>query len=122
MSDIVIFVHNISKKFRLFNSAKERLIEALHPFRKQYRREFWVLRNVSFDVHRGEIIGILGQNGSRKSMLLQIICSVMKPTQGEVQVNGRIFAPLELGTGKIAGLSRVHVADQQDALLKMIPQ
>jgi len=99
MNDIAISVRNVSKKFRLFNSPKERLIEALHPLRKQYHREFWALRNVSFDVQRGEIVGILGQNGSGKSTLLQIICAVMKASGGDVQVNGRISALLELGAG-----------------------
>ncbi len=94
-----IAVHNVSKKFRLFASPKERLLEALHPFRKQYHKEFWALRDISFEVGRGETIGILGRNGSGKSTLLQIICSVMQPTKGEVQVNGRISALLELGAG-----------------------
>jgi len=98
-STTAITVRSVSKKFRLFASPKERLMEALHPFRKQYHREFWALRDVSFEVGRGETVGILGRNGSGKSTLLQIICSVMQPTQGEVQVNGRISAILELGAG-----------------------
>lgn len=98
-TDIAISVRNISKKFRLFSSQKERLFEALHPFRKQFHHEFWALKEVSFDVHRGEIVGILGRNGCGKSTLLQIICSVMQATQGEVRVNGRISALLELGAG-----------------------
>jgi lipopolysaccharide transport system ATP-binding protein len=98
-TNIAISVHDVAKKFRLFSSQKERLIEALHPFRKQYHHEFWALRGVSFDVHRGEIVGILGRNGSGKSTLLQIICSVMQATRGEVKVNGRISALLELGAG-----------------------
>ena len=89
----------MSKKFRLFASPKERFLEALHPFRKQYHREFWALRDVSFQVQRGEIVGILGRNGSGKSTLLQVICSVMQATSGEVRVNGRIAALLELGAG-----------------------
>lgn len=97
--DIAVSVRNVSKKFRLFSSPKERLIEALHPFRKQYHHEFWALRDVSFDIRRGEIVGILGRNGSGKSTLLQTICSVMQPTQGEIKVNGRISSLLELGAG-----------------------
>ncbi len=98
-ADIAITVRNVSKKFRLFSSPKERLFEALHPFRKQFHHEFWALKNVSFDVRQGEIVGVMGRNGSGKSTLLQIICSVMQATQGEVLVNGRISALLELGTG-----------------------
>ncbi|PKD41214.1 sugar ABC transporter ATP-binding protein [Methylomonas sp. Kb3] len=94
-----ISVCNVSKKFRLFSSPKQRLIEAIHPFRKQYHKEFWALRNISFDVHRGEIFGILGRNGSGKSTLLQIICAVMQATGGEVKSSGRISALLELGAG-----------------------
>lgn len=95
----VIAVRNVSKKFRLFASPRERLLEALHPFRKQYHHEFWALRDISFEVERGEVLGILGRNGSGKSTLLQIICGVMQATSGEVHVNGRIAALLELGAG-----------------------
>jgi lipopolysaccharide transport system ATP-binding protein len=98
-STTAIAVRNVSKKFRLFASPKKRLMEALHPFRKKYHHEFWALRDVSFEVGRGEIVGILGRNGSGKSTLLQIICSVMQATHGEVHVNGRISALLELGAG-----------------------
>ena len=94
-----ISVRDLSKKFRLFDAPKQRLYEALHPLRKQYHREFWALRDVSFDVAKGEIVGILGRNGSGKSTLLQIICAVMSATEGDVKVNGKIAALLELGAG-----------------------
>lgn len=97
--DVAISVRDVSKKFRLFNSPQERLAEALHPLRKRYHKEFWSLNDVSFDVYRGEIVGILGRNGSGKSTLLQIICAVMRQTHGTVAVNGRISALLELGAG-----------------------
>ena len=98
-ADVAISVRDVSKKFRLFDSPRERLAEALHPLRKRYHREFWSLRDVSFDVYRGEIVGILGRNGSGKSTLLQIICSVMRQTSGTVSAHGRISALLELGAG-----------------------
>lgn len=94
-----ISVKEVSKKFKLFNSPKDLLIEALHPFNKVYHTEFWALSGLSFDVLNGETIGIIGRNGSGKSTLLQIICSVMQPTHGTLQVNGRISALLELGAG-----------------------
>ncbi len=97
--DTIIAVQNVSKKFRLFDSSNERLLEALHPFRKQYHRDFWALHDVSFAVERGEVVGIMGRNGSGKSTLLQIICSVMQATQGTVSVTGRVSALLELGAG-----------------------
>jgi len=98
-SNTAISIQNVSKKFRLFSSQKERLLEALHPFRKRFHREFWALRNVDFSVRRGEVVGILGKNGSGKSTLLQIVCAVMKATEGEVKVIGKISALLELGAG-----------------------
>jgi lipopolysaccharide transport system ATP-binding protein len=95
----VIRVQNVSKKFRLFSSPRERLIESLHPLRKQYHKEFWALHDVSFTVAKGEFIAILGRNGSGKSTLLQIICEVMQATTGNVAVQGKISALLELGAG-----------------------
>ncbi len=98
-NDIVISVKNVSKKFRLFSSPRQRLIEGLHPLRKQYHKEFWALHDVSFEVNKGEFIAILGRNGSGKSTLLQIICEVMQATNGSTQVSGKISALLELGVG-----------------------
>jgi lipopolysaccharide transport system ATP-binding protein len=94
-----ISVCNVSKRFKLFHSRKERLAEALHPFKKQYHTEFWAVKDISFDVGRGEIVGVLGRNGSGKTTLLQIMCSVMTPTNGDIQSNGRISALLGLGVG-----------------------
>ena len=99
MSETAIIVKEVSKKYRLFDSAQDRLKEALHPFSKHYHREFWALRGISFEIPRGQTVGILGRNGSGKSTLLQIIAGIMQPTSGEVIVNGRISALLELGAG-----------------------
>ena len=96
---VAITVAGVSKKFKLFASNRERVIEAFHPLRRRLHREFWAVKNVSFDIYRGEIVGILGKNGSGKSTLLQIICSVMRPTAGTVEASGRISALLELGAG-----------------------
>ncbi len=96
---IAISVSGVSKKFKLFSSNQERVIEALHPLRRRLHREFWAVKNVSIDIHRGEIVGILGKNGSGKSTLLQMICEVMKPTAGTIKSAGRISALLELGAG-----------------------
>jgi len=98
-NNIAISVKNLSKKYRLYDSPQHRLKEALHPFRKSYHRDFWVLRNINLDIPRGTTFGIVGQNGSGKSTLLQVICSILQPTEGEVQTNGRISALLELGSG-----------------------
>ncbi len=99
MSEAAIIVNNVSKKYRLFDSTRDRLKEALHPFAKHYHREFWALKDVSFEIPRGQTLGILGRNGSGKSTLLQIIAGIMQPTSGNVTVNGRVSALLELGAG-----------------------
>lgn len=97
--EVAISVQGVTKKYRLFRSPKERLKEALHLFRKRYHQEFWALKGVTFDVHKGHTVGILGRNGSGKSTLLQIITSVLQPTSGVVTVRGRVSALLELGAG-----------------------
>jgi ABC-type polysaccharide/polyol phosphate transport system ATPase subunit len=99
MSDIAISVRNLSKKYRLYDSPQHRLKEALHPFRKKYHRDFWALKDVSFEVKRGETVGLIGRNGCGKSTLLQLICGTLTPSEGEVVVKGRISALLELGAG-----------------------
>jgi homopolymeric O-antigen transport system ATP-binding protein len=96
---VAISVRNVSKKYRLFNSPKERLWETLHPFNKKYHHEFWALKKIDFQIPKGATVGIVGQNGSGKSTLLKLICSVLKPTTGSLQVNGDISALLSLGAG-----------------------
>jgi len=96
---IVISVNNVSKNFKMYNTPGERVKELLHPFKKKYHRDFWALRDISFEVKRGEGIGIIGRNGSGKSTLLQLLCGVLTPSNGHVHVDGRISALLELGAG-----------------------
>jgi lipopolysaccharide transport system ATP-binding protein len=98
MSQTAVSLKNISKKFRLFETPKDRLKEALHPFKKKYHKEFWALRDISFEIPKGETLGIIGRNGSGKSTLLQTIYGVLKPTSGSLTTNGRISALLELGS------------------------
>ncbi len=99
MEETVISIQNVSKKFRLFNSPQERLLEALHPFNKKYHKEFWALKDINFEVKKGATFGIIGRNGAGKSTLLQIICSILRPTSGTVAVKGRVSALLALGAG-----------------------
>ena len=99
MSAYAVKLENVSKKYRLFRSTRERVLEALHPFRKTYHREFWALSDISVEIPTGSAVGILGLNGSGKSTLLQIISSVLRPTSGSVTVNGKVAALLELGAG-----------------------
>lgn len=97
--DIAIKVENLSKVYKLYNAPIDRMKEALNPFKKSYHKEFYALNDVSFEIKKGEIVGIIGKNGSGKSTLLKIITGVLTPTTGKVTVNGRISALLELGAG-----------------------
>lgn len=94
-----IEVNNLTKIYRLYDSPKDRLREMLSFGEKKHHREFYALNNVSFNIEKGQTIGIIGQNGSGKSTLLQIISGVLQSTSGSVQTNGRIAALLELGAG-----------------------
>lgn len=98
-SDIAISVKNLTKKYRIFGHPSERLKQAMTFGFKRYHKEFTALTDISFDIRKGETVGIIGRNGSGKSTLLQLICGILKPTSGTVQVNGRISALLELGAG-----------------------
>jgi ABC-type polysaccharide/polyol phosphate transport system ATPase subunit len=99
-SDVVIAVRNVGKMYRLYDRPQDRLKEQLlWRIGKHYGREFWALRDVSFEVRRGERLGIIGRNGAGKSTLLQILAGILLPTIGEVQVRGRVAALLELGSG-----------------------
>jgi len=96
---LAISVRNLSKCFHLYDKPRDRLLQMGSFGRRQYYREFWALRDLSFDVQRGETVGIIGRNGSGKSTLLQMICGTLTPTSGEIVTNGRIAALLELGAG-----------------------
>jgi ABC-type polysaccharide/polyol phosphate transport system ATPase subunit len=97
--DIAISVRNLTKSYRLFGHPGDRIKQFFSLGLKQYHREFTALEDVSFDIKKGETVGIIGRNGSGKSTLLQLICGILKPTAGSITVNGRISALLELGAG-----------------------
>ena len=104
---IAIRVSNLSKCYQIYNNPHDRLKQFLVPRLQrllgnspaQYYREFWALKNVSFEIGKGETVGIVGRNGSGKSTLLQVICGTLTPNSGLVEVRGRIAALLELGSG-----------------------
>ena len=119
----VISVQNVSKVYRLYDKPLDRLLDAF-PVHRRRASEFWALRDMSFDVPRGEVYGIMGPNGSGKSTLLQIVSGILQPTTGRVLCSGRIAALLELGAGfnpdftgrenvylngEIIGLSRAEI-------------
>lgn len=97
--DIAISVRNLTKTYRIFGHPGDRIKQALTFGRMRFHREFTALKDVNFDIKKGEAVGIVGRNGSGKSTLLQVICGILKPTLGSVTVYGRIFAMLELGAG-----------------------
>ncbi len=107
MTDIAIRVSHLSKCYYVYHNPHDRLKQFVAPHLqrmvglrpKQYFHEFWALNDVSFTVKKGETVGIIGRNGSGKSTLLQIICGTLAPTTGSVEINGRVAALLELGSG-----------------------
>lgn len=98
-SDIAVSLKNVSKCYHIFDRPKDRLLQGLWRGKKQFYREFWALKEVSFDVRRGETIGIIGRNGSGKSTILQIIAGTIMQTDGSHSTMGRVSALLELGSG-----------------------
>ena len=130
--ELVISVRNIGKMYRIYEQPIDRLKQMLlWRFRREYGRSFWALRNLSFDIRRGETVGVIGRNGSGKSTLLQMIAGTLTPTEGEIYVKGRIAALLELGSGfnpeftgrenvfmngAILGLSRSEMAARFDEI------
>ena len=99
MSDIAISARNLSKCYRVYDNQRSRLLNAVLPSYTRGAQEVWALRDVSFDVRRGEALGIIGRNGGGKSTLLEILSGTLTPTAGDVRVSGRISALLELGSG-----------------------
>lgn len=115
-SEIAIRVEGLSKAYLIYQKPSDRLLQAIMPRLKRlaapvlralgissgqraYFSEFWALRTLSFEVAKGETVGIIGRNGSGKSTLLQLVCGTLTPTHGEVTVRGRVAALLELGSG-----------------------
>ena len=105
--EIAVRVANLSKLYEIYDKPPDRLKQSTLPRLqrllrqppKQYYREFWALKDISFEVKKGETVGIIGRNGSGKSTLLQIMCGTLHPSAGHIQVNGRVAALLELGSG-----------------------
>ncbi len=110
--NIAISVKDLTKVYHLYNSPKDRLKEALNPFRKSYHSDFYAINGVSFDVKRGETVGIIGKNGAGKSTLLKMITGVLTPTSGSIETYGKIASLLELGAGfnpEMTGLENIYL-------------
>ena len=97
--EYAINVQDVTKIYKLYDKPIDRLKESLSPMHKNYHRDFYALRNISFQVKKGETVGIIGTNGSGKSTILKIITGVLTPTEGTAEVDGVISALLELGAG-----------------------
>lgn len=98
-SDTAIEVSGLGKCYLVYEKPAHRLLQMLWRGRRKYYREFWATKGVNFRIMRGETIGIIGRNGAGKSTLLQMICGTVDQTEGEISVNGKVAALLELGTG-----------------------
>jgi len=131
-SEVAVSVKGLGKCYHIYDKPRHRLKQALFRGRRRFFREFWALRDVSFDLRRGDVVGIIGRNGSGKSTLLQLIADTLTPTEGEITLNGRVTALLELGAGfnpeftgrenvflngSIMGLDREEVAARYDEIL-----
>lgn len=110
--NIAIKVQNLTKTYKLYAKPIDRLKESLHPLKKKYHKDFYALNDVSFEIKKGETVGIIGKNGSGKSTLLKIITGVLTPTSGRVVVHGKISAILELGVGfnpEMTGIENIYL-------------
>lgn len=114
MEEKVIEIKNITKVYNLYDKPSDRLKEAILPYKKRHK-DFVALDNVNFDVKKGEILGIIGKNGSGKSTILKIITNVLTPTKGEAIIKGKIAALLELGAGfnmEYTGIENIYLNGQ----------
>lgn len=112
MSDYAIRVRDVSKMYKLYNRNKDRIMDAFGLSKEPRYREHYALHGLSFDVKRGETVGIIGTNGAGKSTILKIITGVLNATSGDVDINGRISALLELGAGfnmEYTGIENVYL-------------
>jgi lipopolysaccharide transport system ATP-binding protein len=131
-SRLAIHAENLGKAFQLYDRPIDRLKQMLLRGKRRYYKDFVALQGVSFELHKGEVLGLIGRNGAGKSTLLQLICGTLNPTQGKVTVQGRVAALLELGAGfnpefsgreniylnaSILGLTKTEIDERYDAIV-----
>lgn len=133
MQNVAIRVQNLTKMYKLYDKPTDRLVESLGLSKKKCYKEHYALNGINMVVNQGETVGIIGTNGSGKSTILKIITGVLTPTSGNVEINGRISALLELGAGfnmeytglenvylngTMIGFSREEIDEKIDAILE----
>jgi lipopolysaccharide transport system ATP-binding protein len=109
---LAVSADGLGKLYHLYSRPSDRLKQALWGRRRSFGREFWAIRDLSFDIRPGESVGIVGRNGSGKSTLLQVLAGVLRPTTGRAHVSGRVVALLELGSGfspELSGRQNVYL-------------
>ena len=131
-SSLAIHAQNLGKAFQLYEKPVDRLKQMLMRGRRRYYKEFAALHDVSFELRKGEVLGLIGRNGAGKSTLLQLICGTLTPSTGQVSVHGRVAALLELGAGfnpefsgreniylnaSILGLTKAEIDARYDAIV-----
>lgn len=111
-NNIVIKVENLTKVYHLYDKPQDRLKEALNPFKKSYHHDFYAMNDVSFEIKKGETVGIIGKNGAGKSTLLKMITGVLTPTSGSIEIKGKVASLLELGAGfnpEMSGMENIYL-------------
>ncbi|MBW2660368.1 MAG: ABC transporter ATP-binding protein, partial [Deltaproteobacteria bacterium] len=112
VTDLAVRLSNINKIYHLYENPQDRIKEVLNPFNKNYHHDFYAINDVSFDIHTGESVAIIGKNGAGKSTLLKMITGVLTPTSGKLEVSGKIASLLELGAGfnpEMTGLENIYL-------------
>ncbi len=127
-----IEIGSLGKCYKIYKKPKDKLKEIVLPWKSRYYEEFWALKNISFEIKKGEQLSIIGRNGSGKSTLLQLICGTIEASEGVIQKQGKIAALLELGSGfnpeftgieniylnaAIFGISRKQIEQKLDLIL-----
>ena len=110
--ECVIKVDHVSKVYKIYDDPKDRFKEAMGIGKKQYHKDYYALRDLSFYVGRGQIVGIVGRNGSGKSTILKILTGVLNQSSGNFELNGKVAALLELGTGfnmEYSGMKNIYL-------------
>ena len=116
-----IKVTNLTKIYKLYKEPIDRLKEALNPFKKSYHDDFYALKGITFEIKKGETVGIIGRNGSGKSTLLKIITGILTPSTGRVNIHGKISAILELGAGfnpEMSGMENIYLSTSINGMSK----